>query len=119
MTRRLASSSAPPRPLAGASTLAGGAAAIARPASAVTGDQRAPAAPTARLQELERLDVDQVLVFADDVGFPHRLEELAGAVEIPQADLDAAEALGHVTIRAGPRDDPVLPGEPHGLLVER
>src|SRR5262245_51796688 len=119
MTRRLASSSAPRRPLAGASTLAPGAAALARPALAVAGRERTAAAPAARLQELERLDVDQVLVLAHDVGLAHRLQELAGAVEVPQPDLHAAETLGHVAVRAGARDDPILPGELDRLLVER
>src|SRR4029453_3321845 len=117
MTRRPASSSALPRPLAGASTLARRAAPGARSAP-VAFRKRAPAPPPARLQELERLDVGQVLVLADDVRLPHRLEELPRAVEVPQADLDAAQSLSDVAVRAGPRDDPVLAGEPHCLLVE-
>ena len=52
----------------------------------------------AGLQELERLDVDQVLVLADDVRLPHRLEELLRPVEIPQPDLDAAQALRDVAV---------------------
>src|SRR3954462_13860261 len=100
MTRLLSSSSARPPPLVGASPLARGAPSIARPATA---GERAPAAPAARLQKLERLDVDQVLVLPDDVRLPHRLQELLRPVEVPQADLDAAEALGHVAVRARPR----------------
>ena len=80
----------------------------------------APADPDRRrLEELERLDVDEVLVLADDVGVAHRLEELLGPVEVVDADRHAAEALGDVAVRAGARDDPVLGGEALGLLVER
>src|SRR5829696_9292221 len=119
MTRRLASSSARPRPLAGASTLARRALSIAGTPAAIPTRERPPSPAAARLQELERLDVGQVLVLADDVRLPHRFEELPRPLEVPQADLDAAEALGHVAVRPCPRDDPVLSGELHRLLVER
>ncbi len=49
----------------------------------------------------------------------HRLEELLGAVEVVQPDHHAAEALGDVAVGPGAGDDPVLGGEPLGLLVER
>src|SRR5918996_998786 len=117
MTRRLASSSVPARPLAGASTLARGA--PSRPlAAAVGGRERAPPAPAGGLQELERLDVDEVLVLAHDVRLAHRLQELLRPVEIAQPDLDATEPLGDVAVRPRPRHDRVLAGEAHRLLVE-
>ena len=72
-----------------------------------------------RLQQLERLDVDEVLVLADDVGVAHRLQELLGPVEVVDADHHAPEALSDVAVGAGARDDPVLGGEALGLLVER
>ena len=79
-----------------------------------------PAAPAAaRLDPLQRLDVDQVAVLADDVGGAHRLQELLRAVEVVDPDHHAAEALGDVAVGAGAGDDPVLGGEPLRLLVER
>src|SRR5262249_18710801 len=117
MTRRLASSSDPARPLARASTLAGAATTGPRLAP-VPLRQRPPSPPTGGLQELQRLDVDQVLVLADDVRLPHRLEELLRPVEFPQADLDAAQALRDVAVGPGARHDRVLTREAHGLLVE-
>ena len=42
----------------------------------------------------------------------------SGAVEVVQADPDAAEPLGDVAVRAGAGDDPVLGREPLRLLVE-
>src|SRR5689334_6180999 len=117
MTRRSAFSSAPALHLADASTLARGTA----PTGATTPvalRKRATTSPAARLQELQGLDVDEVLVLAHDVGIPHRFEELPGALEVPQADLDAAEALGDVAVGAGAGDDRVLAGEANGLLVE-
>ena len=77
------------------------------------------AAPAAGLQQLQRLDVDQVALLADDVGVAHRLEELLGPVEVVDPDHHAAEALGDVAVGAGAGDDPVLGGEALGLLVER
>src|SRR5829696_4823877 len=117
MTRPLASSSARARPLAGASTLARGA--PPRPLARSVAISKGPAAASSgRLQKLERLDVDEVLVLTDDVRLPHRLEELLGPVEVPQSDLHAAESLYHVAVRARTRDDPVLAGEANRLLVE-
>src|SRR5512132_3866758 len=116
MTRRLAFSSARPRPLASASTLARSA--PSRLATTVTFCEGPPTPPAAGLQELERLDVDEVLVLADDVRVPHRLEELLRAFEVPQSDLDAAKALRDVAVRTGAGDDRVLASEAHGLLVE-
>src|SRR6187397_522947 len=68
---------------------------------AVTSGERAASPPAAGLQELQRLDVGEVLVLADDVRFPHRLEELPWAVEVPQPDLDAAQPLRDVAVRPG------------------
>src|SRR4029450_2528889 len=76
-----------------------------------------PAAPARGLEELERLHVDEVLVLADDVGVAHGLEKLLRAVEVVAPDLDAAQALRHVAVGAGPGDDPVFGGEPFRLLV--
>src|SRR3712207_1198649 len=71
------------------------------------------------LDELERLDVEQALALADDVGVTQRLEELLRPLEVAHANLDRAEALRHVAVRAGAGHDPVLGREPGGLLVER
>src|SRR5512132_97016 len=117
MTRRSASSSAPPRPLGGASTLAHRASRPRLPPAVASGE-RAPSPPAAGLQELQRLDVGEVLVLADDVRLPHRLEELTRAVEVPQPDLDAAQPLRDVAVRPGAGDDRVLAGEAHRLFVE-
>src|SRR5262249_75598 len=82
--------------------------------------RKRPAAPAAaRLQELERLDVDQVPLLADDVRLPHRFEELLRSVEVPQPDLDAAEPLPHVAVRAWTGDDQVVTRKANCLLVER
>src|SRR5947208_976761 len=118
MTLRPASSSAPARPLEGASTLARRSPPPAGSLQAVARGKRSPASAPGRLQELERLHVDEILVLADDVRLAHRLEELAGAIELPQADLDAAEALGDVAVGSGTRHDRVLAREAHRLLVE-
>src|SRR5204862_6499375 len=56
------------------------------------------------LQQLQRLHVDQVLVLADDVGVPHRLEELLGAVELAYPDHHASQPLGDVAVGARARD---------------
>ena len=77
------------------------------------------AAAAAGLQELQRLDVDEVLVLADDVGVAHRLQELLRPLEVLQPDHHAAESLGDVAVRAGAGDDAVLAGEADRLLVER
>ena len=71
-----------------------------------------------RLQELERLKVDQALALVQDVGVAQALEELLRAVEVAHPDLHRAESLRHVAVRAGARDDPVLGGEALRLLVE-
>src|SRR5262245_11488885 len=115
MTRRPASSSAPPRPLARASLLAGRTSRAGRFLSAVALRQRASSPPTAGLDELQRLHVDQVLVLADDVRLAHRLQKLLRALEVPQPDLDAAEPLGDMAVGARAGDDRVLPGEADSL----
>src|SRR6476660_5280549 len=118
MTRRSASSSVRALPLACASTLAHGAASGAISLAPVAACEGSPTPAAGRLQELERLDVDEVLVPAHDVRLAHRLEELLGPVEVPQADLDAAQPLRDMAVRAGARNDRVLAGEPDRLLVE-
>src|SRR5262245_43889978 len=75
--------------------------------------------PARRLQQLQGLDVDQVLVLAGDVGVAHRLEELLRPLELVDPHPHAAERLGDVTIGPGAGNDPVLAGKPLGLLVER
>src|SRR3954452_7283327 len=71
------------------------------------------------LDELERLDVEEALLAADDVGLAERLEELLGPVEVAHPDLHRAEPLGHVAVGAGAGDYAVLGREAGGLLVER
>src|SRR6202012_4335384 len=83
------------------------------PASALAGRPAPPPAPAAhrlgvrdpalgrlrparRLQQLQGLHVDQVLVLAGDVGVAHRLEELGRAVEVVDPHPDAAESLRDV-----------------------
>src|SRR5262245_26496247 len=119
MTRRPASSSGPAQPLASASTLARGAT-FAAPGSLapISFGQRPAAAAAGRLQELQLLNVDQVVVLADDVRVAHRLQELLRALEIAKPDLYAAEPLRHMAVGPGARNDRVLAGEADRLLVE-
>src|SRR6202035_1745368 len=72
-----------------------------------------------RLQELERLHVQERRRPGYDLGVCERLQELRRAVEVAHPDPHRAEALGDVGVRARPRDDPILGGEASGLLVER
>ena len=58
-------------------------------------------------------------MLADDVGGPHRLQELLGPLEVLEADHHAAETLCDVAVGPGAGDDVVLAGEPDRLLVER
>src|SRR5204863_9184909 len=85
---------------------------VLRPASFL------PPRADVRLDELERLDVEQALRLADDVGLAQRLEELLGAVEVPHADPHRPEALWDVAVRPGAAGDPVLARELDRLLVE-
>ena len=71
-----------------------------------------------RLQELQRLHVEQARRIADDVGVAQRLQELLGPVEVPHPDAHRPEALGYVCVGARAGGDPVLGGEAQGLLVE-
>src|SRR3954447_4489949 len=72
------------------------------------------------LQELEGLNlrVTQGRRLRGDVGVAQRLEEFLRPVELAHRDPDAPETLRNMAARTGAADDPVLAGEPHGLLVE-
>ena len=71
-----------------------------------------------RLQELQRLHVQQGRRRAHDVRLAQRLHELLRPVEVGHADPHRAEPLRHVRVRAGARRDAVLGGEAGRLLVE-